>query len=95
MYFTYEGYRIEATITANRELEHHGYGLHDALDVLERGYPCSASRRKQNIEEKCLRKGSKEIKVVAALITHAYEDKYVETVWKIIHFGIITYQRRK
>ena len=72
-----------------------GYGLYDALEVLEQGYPCSASKRKKNIEEKCLRRGRKEIKVVVALITHTYEDRYVETFWRVIHFGVISYRRRK
>lgn len=95
MYFTYEGYRLDATQTASRELVHHGYSLYDAKLILEEGYDCSSSRRKANIREKCVRRGNKEIKAVAALIMPFYSDGYAETIWKLIHFGVVTYRRRR
>lgn len=88
--FNYKGCRIEPTLSASRELVKHGCSLYDAVEILENGYDCSASRRKVNIEEKCLRKGSKEIKAVVALTTVSYPDKFTETVWRLIHFSTIT-----
>ena len=90
---TYKGYRIEPTLNASRELIKHRYSIYDIIEILENGYECSASRRKENIEEKCLRKGNKEVKVVVALTTVLYPDKFTETVWRLIHFGIITYKK--
>ncbi len=93
--FTHEGFRIEPTIAGNRELTHHGYSLYEVKRILEEGYNCSASRRKANIREKCTQRNGKEIKVVVALVTLRYPDGYLETVWRLIHFGIISYKRRK
>ena len=93
--FTYEGFRIEPTMAGNRELAHHGYSLHYVKRILEEGYDCSSSRRKANIREKCVREKDKEMKVVVALTTPRYLDGYIETVWRLIHFGVVSYKRRK
>ncbi len=95
MYFTYEGYRLDSTQKASRELVHHGYSMYEVKRILEEGYDCSASRRKANIRERCIRRAGKEIKAVVALVTLPYSDGYTETVWKLIHFGLVTYKRRK
>lgn len=89
----YKGYRIEPTLSASRELIKHGSSIYDIVDILEKGYDCNASKRKSNIEEKCLKKGKKEIKAVVALTTITYPDKFTETVWRLIHFGITTYKK--
>lgn len=95
MCFKYKGYRIDSTNAASRELVHHGYSLYDVKRILEEGYDCSRSRRKVNILEKCIRQGRKEVKAVVALITVPYSDGYTDTLWKLIHFGVVTYTRRK
>lgn len=93
----YNGMRIEPTLSAARELAEEGKDLDDVAQILNEGYDCSASKRKKNIIEKCIRKGSKEYKVVAAETEVAYPDRYVEAVLRLIHFGKVSYkkQRRK
>lgn len=91
----YKGYRILPTLSASRELVEHGYSIYDVVNILENGYDCSASKRRANIEEKCLKKGNKEIKAVIALTTVTYPDKFTEAVWRLVHFGITTYKKRR
>ncbi len=91
----YNGLRIEPTLSASRELMKEGNDLTDVLEILEEGYDCSASRRKSNIIEKCLRKGDKEYKAVIAETEVTYPDNYIEKVWRLIHFGKITYKKQR
>ena len=90
----YENLRIEPTLAATRELLKHNKDLTDVLEVLENGYDCSASKRAKNIVEKCLRKGDKEMKAVIAKTHIEYPDGYKEDVWRLVHFGIITFKKR-
>lgn len=92
---TYNGMKIEPTLSASRELLKEGKDLHDVLKILEAGYDCSTSKRQANIIEKCLRKGNKEYKAVLAETEVTYPDGYTEKVLRLIHFGKTTYKRRK
>ena len=91
----YKGLRIEPTLSASRELMKEGRDLNDVLEILEEGYECSASKRKFNIVEKCLKRGNKEYKAVIAETDATYQDNYTEKVWRLIHFGKITYKKRR
>ena len=95
MEIIYKGRRIEPTLSASRELMEEGKDLYDVLKILEEGYDCSASRRKQGITEKCLRKGNKEYKAVLAETEVRYPDGYMEKVLRLIHFGKITYKKER
>ena len=92
---TYKSFRIEPTLSASRELMKEGKDLNDVLEILEEGYDCSASKRKSNIIEKCLKKGNKEYKAVVAQTEVTYPDNYTEKVWRLIHFGKITYKKQR
>ena len=59
------------------------------MEILENGYDCSVSKRAENIVERCLKKGDKEMKAVVAKVHVKYPDGYSEEVWRLIHFGII------
>ena len=91
----YNGLRIEPTLSASRELMNEGKDLNDVLEILEGGYDCSASKRKYNIMEKCLKKGDKEYKAVVAETEVTYPDNYTEKIWRLIHFGKITYKKQR
>jgi len=92
---TYKGKRIEPTLSASRELMKEGKDLYDLLEILEDGYDCSASKRKENIIERCLRKGRKEFKAVLAETEITYPDGFAEKVWRLIHFGKTTYKKTR
>ncbi|MCK4589598.1 MAG: hypothetical protein KAT77_04085 [Nanoarchaeota archaeon] len=86
----YQGLRIEPTLHATRELIKEGKDLYDVLKILLEGYDCGASKRKENIIERCLRKGDKEFKAVIAKTELSYPDGFQESVWRLIHFGKTT-----
>lgn len=91
----YDGLRIEPTLAATRELIKHCCDISDVKEILEEGYDCAASRRKQNIIERCIRKGTKEYKVVIAKAEVTYPDGFRETVWRLIHVGKTAYKCQK
>ena len=89
----FEGLRIEPTLSASRELVKEKKDLYDVVEILEDGYESGASKRKGNIIEKSLKKGSKEYKAVVAKTEVSYPDGFKEEVWRLIHFGKITYKK--
>jgi len=89
----YKGLRIEPTLSASRELVKEEKDLYDVLEILEEGYESSASKRKPNIVEKSIRKGNKEYKAVIAKTEISYPDGFKEEVWRLIHFGKITFKK--
>ncbi|MEK6951420.1 MAG: hypothetical protein AABX29_00225 [Nanoarchaeota archaeon] len=91
----FQGLRIEPTLSASRELIKEGKDLYDVLKILENGYDSSTSKRKENIIEKSLRKGNKEYKAVIAKTEIKYPDGFIEEVWRLIHFGKITYKKER
>lgn len=91
----YKGLRIEPTLSASRELMKEGKDLYDVLEILEEGYNCSASKRKANIIEKCLKRGNKEYKAVITETEVTYPDNYIEKVWRLIHFGKTSYKKHR
>lgn len=91
----YKGLRVEPTLSASRELVREGKDLYDILEILEEGYDSSTAKRKANIIERSIRKGDKEYKAVVAKTAVRYPDGYVEEVWRLIHFGKITYKKER
>jgi len=81
----YQNKEIKATKSAAYELWHYKKDIWDVMEILEEGYPCSSSRRKQNIIENCIRKGNKIHKAVVADCGN---------YWVIIHFGFFSYKKR-
>lgn len=91
----FQGLSIEVALSASRELIKEGKDLYDALEILEYGYASSASKRKPNIIEKSIKKGNKEYKAVIAKTEIIYPDNFKEEVWRLIHFGKITYKKER
>lgn len=87
----YEGVRIEFTEHASKEMSFLGMNHFEILKILEKGFDCQRSRRKENIREKCVIKRNRIIKVVAAKKHHSFFNEYV---WLIIHVGKFSLKRR-
>ena len=81
----YQGNDIRVTKEAAEELWQLKQDLWNVLEIIEEGYDCSSSRRKENILEKCARKGNDVYKAVVADC-----GEYM----LLIHFGKFTYKRR-
>ena len=81
----YQEKEIKATKNAAEEMWHLKKDLFDVLEILERGYDCSRSKRKKNILEKCIRKGNDMFKAVVV----SCNDYFL-----LIHFGKFTFKKR-
>lgn len=81
----YQGKEIKATKNASTELWEYKKDLWNVLEIIEEGYPCSRSKRKDNIREMCVTRGNK---VYKAVIADCGE------YWLLIHFGMFGYKRR-
>ena len=58
--------------------------LYDVLEILQNGYDCPKSKRKEGIIEICLKKKKKIVKVVVVEDIWRWSD---EKVWTITHVG--------
>ena len=67
--------------------------MYDVLEILESGYESGASKRKKDIIEKSFRKSNKEYKAVVVKTDVTYPDGFRGEVWRLIHFGKITYKK--
>lgn len=61
--------------------------IHDMIEVLETGYDCARSRRRENVVERCVNAKNKTLKVVAA---RSYNYDMESEVWVITHVGRFT-----
>jgi len=86
VYPKYKNKLLMPSKDASNEMYTIGLTTHECLDVLVHGFECGASKRAGNVEEKCLRRKNKIIKVVAV---------ERERHWMIIHVGMITASRRR
>jgi len=73
------------TNKAYREMAELGMDLHDVKNILENGFDCSRSKRRKGIEEKCIKKRGKTVKVVAEKLISKSGIEY----WRIRHVGYI------
>lgn len=87
----YEGLRIEFTEHASREITSLGLNHFEVLKILEEGFDCQRSKRKEYVREKCIIKRNKIIKVVAA---RKFNSFFNEDIWLIIHAGKFSLKRR-
>ncbi len=78
----FHGVRVKLSRAVERELSDLDLEVQDLIEVLEDGVDCSRSKRKAYKIEKCLRKGEKVIRVVAA---YDYNLFLKEEVLVIIH----------
>lgn len=75
----------------DKELAETRLDLWDVKEILENGFDCSRSKRKANIEEKCIRVGDKIIKVVAELV----ESENGIEFWELRHVGMFGYKKER
>lgn len=74
------------TEKAFRELEKLKLSLEDVDKLLKESYDCSKSRRKRNIQERCVRKNGKVLKIVIELkVSKTLFEKY----WRIRHVSFV------
>jgi hypothetical protein len=71
--------------SADDELTALGITVDNAKYILEKGFNCERSKRKEGTLEKCIRKRNKTIKVVAL---KSYNYALETDCWLIIHAGI-------
>jgi hypothetical protein len=89
---TYKGLEIAiVSRTVDKELAEIRLDLWDVKEILENGFDCSRSKRKMNVEEKCIRVGDKIIKVVAELAESESGIKF----WKLRHVGMFGYKKER
>lgn len=81
-----------ATHDAFIELEKFGLDFFDVKEVLENGFDCARSKRKEEIVEKCIRRGKKKIlKVVVEKMTSCSGKEY----WRIRHVGMFSFKKKR
>src|SRR3989338_11135040 len=91
-----QGKRLWPRKSPSRELEELGLDLIDAASVLEEGFECSSGgRRKEGIIERCLQRGDKVIRVVAAEGLLDNLDGEKELVYYLVHVSIESINRKR
>jgi hypothetical protein len=83
IYPKWKGKPVVPSYHAAREMEGR-FTLDDVVEILERGYDCSKSKRARVTIEKCIRKKGKIIRIVAV---EAYSTWIGGSVWLIKHIG--------
>jgi type II secretory pathway component PulF len=83
--FEWNGKPLIPTKHALDEMDNAGIDMYKAVEILEEGFDCARSKRKANVFERCITRGSKVLKVVVADIGSYY---------KIIHAGEFTAKKR-
>jgi len=86
----YKGMRIAVSRAAMRELMKESKTLYDVTEILKEGYD-SPRKRKPEIVEKWLDRGSKTFE---AVIAKDYDEIMKEDVWVLIHFGKFSKRKR-
>ncbi|GEM_PF-1733554 len=73
------------TESAVNEAAELGMNLDDIANLLEESYECSDSKRKEGIEERCVRKRHRVLKIVIELRTSRSGFEY----WRIRQIGFV------
>lgn len=74
-----------ATHSGYVELEKLALDLSDVRLVLETGFDCSKSKRKEGVLERCLRKKGKVLRVV---VSRDHNVFLKEDVWVVVHVSL-------
>lgn len=61
--------------------------IHDVIEVLETGYDCARSRRRENIVERCV---DVKNKILKAVVARSYNYDMKSEVWVMTHVGRFT-----
>lgn len=73
------------TESATREAEEIGLNLEDISNLLNGSYNCAESKRQKGIEERCVRKDNKILKIVIELRRSKSGFNY----WRIRHIAFV------
>ena len=87
---SFKGFQIIPSRAASDEMVKYGLLMEDIIKILNEGYNCPGSKRKENIIERCIDKKGKTLKVV---ISKVYYYSLSEEVWILTHVGMITKRR--
>ena len=87
---SFKGLPIVPSRTAMNEMTRLGMDEWDILQMLEEGYNCYASKRKEGTLEKCINKGNKTIK---AVVVRSHNWSLDCDVWVITHVGKFSKRR--
>ena len=71
--------------SAVKEAEKHGLNLDDIANLLADSYDCAKEKRKAGIEERCIRKNGKILKIVVEMRTSKSGFEY----WRIRQIGFV------
>ena len=85
LYPEYLGMPIIPSRTAMSELMRCNMDLEDVAEMLELGFDCSRSNRKEGTLERCVKRGKKTLKVVAV---KSYNYSLQTECWVLTHAGV-------
>ncbi len=86
IYPTWKKHPLIPTLSATRELLKLNMDIYDVLEILEKGFDCAKSKRKQEVFERCVKKKNKIFKVVVVKDEWRWSG---EKVWTITHVGVL------
>ncbi|MBI4344847.1 MAG: hypothetical protein HY555_04595 [Euryarchaeota archaeon] len=69
-----------------QELVELGMDLWDVVDILEGGFDCPRSPRREGVYERCVKRGRKTVKVVVEAGEEALPEKRI-SIWILRHVG--------
>lgn len=87
MHPEWEGLPVIPSRRAAEEMYTEKLMIHDIIEVLEAGYDCARSKRREGVIERCVDAKNKKTKVVAVR-SYNYDTK--SEVWVITHVGRFT-----
>jgi len=82
----WRGAELKLSKSAYRELFKLDMDMFDVLDILENGYDCARSKRKEGTYEVCMRRGNKTYKAVVVESVQQWDNS---RVWLVIHAGVM------
>lgn len=81
----WQGLQLKNTKASYHELEELGMDLSNVVNILENGYDCSRSKRREDLYERCVNWYNKTIKVV---VVKTFDTDLDAWVWVVLHVGM-------
>jgi len=93
IYPTWKGIPIIGyTENAEKEMENLGIYTIQLEDLLEKSFPCERSKRRRGINERCIKRKNKILKIV---LEEMVSRKSGNNYWRIRHVGIFTLKKKR
>ncbi len=94
LYPEFQGLPVLPSKSVRSELQSLCLDLYNVVEILELGYDCAASKRKEGIIERCIDVKRKTIKaVVDKSFNYSLQTEVWVIVWVIVHVGIFSKRR--